>query len=145
MKVYKLTTGKDCMAFLRMFRDEPNSLMEMGGFADGYRVPDECKNKVKKVIEKRKEKEQMKRITIITCMILCVVLGACSVTMIGAEQNRPIKIWLENTNGSYETAIIVDENTGVNYIIASGELYGKSRGIAITPRLNKDGTLYVTK
>ena len=57
MKAYKLTTGKDCMAFLRMFRDEPNSLMEMGGFADGYRVPDECKNKVKKVIEKRKEKE----------------------------------------------------------------------------------------
>ena len=57
MKAYKLTTGKDYMAFLRMFRDEPNSLMEMGGFADGYRVPDECKNKVKKVIEKRKEKE----------------------------------------------------------------------------------------
>ena len=87
----------------------------------------------------------MKRIAIITCMILCVVLGACSVTIVGAEQNRPIKIWLENTNGSYETAIIVDENTGVNYIVASGELYGKSRGIAITPRLNEDGTLYVTK
>lgn len=87
----------------------------------------------------------MKRIVIIVCMVLCVVLGACSVTMVGAEQNRPVKIWLENTNGSYETAIIVDENTGVNYIIASGELYGKSRGIAITPRLNKDGTLYVAK
>ena len=87
----------------------------------------------------------MKRIAIIACMVLCVVLGACSVTMVGAEQNRPVKIWLENTNGSYETAIIVDENTGVNYIIASGELYNKSRGIAITPRLNKDGTLYVTK
>ena len=87
----------------------------------------------------------MKRIVIISCMVLCIILGACSVTMVGAEQNRPIKIWLENTNGSYETAIIVDENTGVNYIIASGELYGKSRGIAITPRLNGDGTLYVTK
>ena len=87
----------------------------------------------------------MKRIAIIACMILCVVLGACSVTMVGAEQNRPVKIWFENTNGSYETAIIVDENTSVNYIVASGELHGKSRGIAITPRLNKDGTLYVTK
>ena len=87
----------------------------------------------------------MKRIAIIACMVLCVVLGACSVTMVSAEQNRSVKIWLENTNGSYETAIIVDENTGVNYIVASGELYGKSRGIAITPRLNKDGTLYVTK
>ena len=87
----------------------------------------------------------MKRIAIIACMVLCVVLGSCSVTMVSAEQNRPVKIWLENTNGSYETAIIVDENTGVNYIIASGELYNKSRGIAITPRLNGDGTLYVTK
>ena len=87
----------------------------------------------------------MKRIVIISCMVLCIILGACSVTTVGAEQNHPVKIWLENTNGSYETAIIVDENTGVNYIIASGELYGKSRGIAITPRLNGDGTLYVTK
>lgn len=88
----------------------------------------------------------MKRIAIIACMVLCVVLGACSVTMVGAEQNRPVKIWPENTNRSYETAIIVDENTGVNYIVASGELYCKSRGgIAITPRLNEDGTLYVTK
>ena len=57
MKVYKLTTGKDYMAFLRMFRDAPDNLMEMGGFADEYKVPDECKDKVKKVIEKRKEKE----------------------------------------------------------------------------------------
>ena len=56
MKAYKLTTGKDYMAFLRMFRDAPDNLMEMGGFADGYKVPDECKDKVKKVIEKRKEK-----------------------------------------------------------------------------------------
>ena len=57
MKAYQLTTGKDYMAFLRMFRDAPDNLMEMGGFADEYRVPDECKDKVKKVIEKRKEKE----------------------------------------------------------------------------------------
>ena len=56
MKAYKLTTGKDYMAFLRMFRDAPDNLMEMGGFADEYKVPDECKDKVKKVIEKRKEK-----------------------------------------------------------------------------------------
>lgn len=57
MTSYKLTTGKDYMAFLRMFRDAPDNLMEMGGFADGYGVPDECKDKVKKAIEKRKEKE----------------------------------------------------------------------------------------
>ena len=56
MKAYKLTTGKDYMAFLRMFRDAPDNLMEMGGFADGYKIPDECKNKAKKAIEKRKER-----------------------------------------------------------------------------------------
>lgn len=87
----------------------------------------------------------MKRIAIIACMILCVVLGACSVTMVGAEQNRPIKIWAENTNGSYDALTVVDEETGVNYIVVGGEARGYVRGAAITPRLKEDGTLYVTK
>lgn len=87
----------------------------------------------------------MKRIAIIACMILCVVLGACSVTMVGAEQNRPVKIWAENTNGSYDVLTVVDEETGVNYIVVGGEARGYVRGVAITPRLNEDGTLYVTK
>ena len=87
----------------------------------------------------------MKRIAIIACMVLCVILGACSVTMVGAEQNRPVKIWAENTNGSYDVLTVVDEETGVNYIVVSGELYERPRGTSITPRLNKDGTLYVTK
>lgn len=87
----------------------------------------------------------MKRIAIIACMIFCLLLGACSVTMVNAGQNRPVKIWAENTNGSYETLTVVDENTGVNYIVVSGERYGRPMGIAITPRLNEDGTLYVTK
>lgn len=87
----------------------------------------------------------MKRIAIIACMVLCVVLGACSVTMVGAEQNRPIKIWAENTNGSYDVLTVVDEETGVNYIVVGGEARGYVRDTAITPRLNEDGTLYVIK
>ena len=87
----------------------------------------------------------MKRIAIIVCMVLCIILGACSVTMVGAEQNRPIKIWLENTNSSYDVLTVVDEETGVNYIVVGGEAYSHPRGTAITPRLNGDGTLYVTK
>lgn len=87
----------------------------------------------------------MKRIAIITCMIFCLLLGACSVTMVDAEQNRPVKIWAENSNGSYDVLVVVDEETGVNYIVVGGELYQEPRGTAITPRLNKDGTLYVTK
>ena len=87
----------------------------------------------------------MKRIAIIVCMVLCVILGACSVTMVGAKQNRPVKIWAENTSGSYDSLIVVDEETGVNYIVVGGEAHSHPRGAAITPRLNKDGTLYVTK
>lgn len=88
----------------------------------------------------------MKRIAIIVSMIFCLLLGACSVTMVNAEQNRPVKIWTENSNGRYNTLIVVDENTGVNYIVVSGGYDGEYvRGIAITSRLNEDGTLYVTK
>lgn len=87
----------------------------------------------------------MKRIAIIACMVLCIILGACSVTMVGAEQNRPVKIWLENTNSSYDVLTVVDEETGVNYIVVGGEAHSHLRGTAITPRLNGDGTLYVTK
>ncbi len=88
----------------------------------------------------------MKRIAIITCMILCVVLGACSVSMVSAEQNKPVKIWAENSNNRYNTLLVVDEDTGVNYIVVGAGYDGEYvRGVAITPRLNKDGTLYVTK
>lgn len=87
----------------------------------------------------------MKRIAIIICMVLCVILGACSVTTVNAEQNRPVKIWAENTNGSYDVLTVVDEETGVNYIVVGGEARGYVRGTAITPRLNEDSTLFVTK
>lgn len=42
-----------------------------------------------------------------------------------------------------ETYCLVDEDTGVNYIVVSGELYQTGIGTAITPRLNADGSLYV--
>lgn len=87
----------------------------------------------------------MKRIAIIISMIFCLLLGACSVTMVNAEQNRPVKIWAENSNGSYDVCIVVDETTGVNYIVVGGDMYQRPRGTAITPRLNEDGTLYVSK
>lgn len=41
---------------------------------------------------------------------------------------------------SYGITILVDKETGVNYILAQ---YGDN--INITPRLNLDGTLYVSK
>ena len=56
MKFFHLTTGKDYMAMLRLFRDDLEPLMEYGAHA-GYEVPPECAKKKRKVKEKyRKEK-----------------------------------------------------------------------------------------
>ena len=83
----------------------------------------------------------MKRVIII---VICLVLA---VTMIGAakEQTNPIKIWMQNENGYFYTLIVVDDETGVNYIVVSTDRYSKAVPVAITPRLNADGTLYVSK
>lgn len=86
----------------------------------------------------------MKKIVALVCLIFAFLLGACSTVGSNAEQPWPIQIWKHNENGKYETLCVVDEDTGVNYIVVSGELYQKSVGIAITPRLNADGTLYTS-
>lgn len=77
--------------------------------------------------------------------VLCgFVLGACRIS-VEAKQDKPIKIWLENQNGKMETYQLVDEETGVNYIVVSGQFYQKGIGTAITPRLKADGSLYISK
>lgn len=86
----------------------------------------------------------MKRIFIIVMCLLSFILGACAVTTTNAEQTYPLKIWKQNENGKYETMNLVDEYTGVNYIVVSGELYSNSIGLAMCPRYNADGSLYVT-
>jgi hypothetical protein len=86
----------------------------------------------------------MKRVFIIVMCLLSFILGACAVTTANAEQTYPLKIWKQNENGKYETMNLVDEDTGVNYIVVSGELYSNSIGLAMCPRYNADGSLYVT-
>ena len=83
----------------------------------------------------------MKRIIMTGALLCAFLLGACSTSVANAEQTWPLKIWKQNENGKYETLNIVDGDTGVNYIVVSGELFQKSVGIAITPRLNADGSL----
>lgn len=84
----------------------------------------------------------MKKIFIIIGMMFMFILGACVVTTVSAEQTWPLKIWKQNENGCFTTLCLVDENTGVNYIVVSGQNYSNTPTIAITPRLNADGTLY---
>lgn len=84
----------------------------------------------------------MKKIFIIIGMMFMFILGACAATTVFAEQTWPLKIWKQNENGYFTTLCLVDENTGVNYIVVSGQNYSNTPTIAITPRLNADGTLY---
>ena len=84
----------------------------------------------------------MKKIACILACLLMFTLGACSATSASAtkEQTWPLKIWYQNYNGGANTWRLVDEDTGVNYICV--DIYGN--GIAITPRLNTDGSLYIS-
>lgn len=90
----------------------------------------------------------MKKIILASCLIITFFLGACSATVVNAEQSYPLKIWKQNRNGQMETWQLVDEDTGVNYIVVApkysdgnGNSYD---GIAIIPRYNADGSLYVS-
>ena len=95
----------------------------------------ECEVKMKKI----------KGLIFAIGFVLCgFVLGACG-TSAEAKQDKPLKIWFENQNGKMETYQLVDEETGVNYIVVSGELFQKGIGTAITPRLKADGSLYTSK
>lgn len=87
----------------------------------------------------------MKKIISIVCLTLAFFLGACSNVEVKAEQTYPLKIWKQNENGSYNTLCVVDEDTGVNYVVVSIQpAGGRECAVSVTPRLNADGSLYVT-
>lgn len=87
----------------------------------------------------------MKRLVVVLMMLLSFAFGACAVTTVSAEQTRPLKIWYHNSNGYVNTYCLVDDITGVNYIVVAADGPESHGNPAITPRLNADGTLYVTK
>ena len=83
----------------------------------------------------------------IAFMVCGFVFGACANTAI-ADQVHPLKIWKENRNGQMETWKVIDDDTGVNYIVVApnwNERGNSYDGVCITPRLNADGSLYVSK
>ena len=91
--------------------------------------------------------KRFKPVILALCFIACgFMLGAC-VHTVHAEQEKPLKIWQENRNGQMETWCVVDDETGVNYVVVapifSEKGYGYD-GVCITPRLNADGSLYVS-
>lgn len=84
----------------------------------------------------------MKRLIAVLMLLVVFTLGACSTTIASAEQNNPLKVWFHSENGVVETWCVVDDETGVNYVVVSGGRYDS--GIGITPRLNADGSLYTS-
>lgn len=82
----------------------------------------------------------MKKIGIVLCCLIMFIFGACSVGVVSAKQDWPLKIWAQNENGNLKTWNLKDEETGVEYIVVS--TYSYKGGTCITPRLNDDGTLY---
>ena len=87
----------------------------------------------------------MKRIILIIAILSAFFLGACSSCNVTAEQTWPLKIWYQNSNGALHTYCVIDDDTGVNYVVVSTERGNGEYSIAITPRLNADGSLYVEK
>lgn len=88
--------------------------------------------------------KKIKGLIFATGFVLCgFILGACG-SNVEAGQDEPLKIWFENKNGKMQTYQLVDEETGVNYIVVTGNGY-EEIGTAITPRLNVNGSLYTSK
>lgn len=85
----------------------------------------------------------MKRLLLVITLIAVFFLGSCSSSTVHAEQIWPLKIWKQNENGSVSTYHLVDSDTGVNYVVVTAQNYSNAMTIAITPRLNADGSLYV--
>ena len=87
----------------------------------------------------------MKKFLMILCLIGVFALGSCASTTASARDGYALKIRDEIHSGQYYTMIVTDEDTGVNYIVVSTYTLGNgSRGIAISPRYNADGTLYTS-
>ena len=86
----------------------------------------------------------MTKILIIISLIVCFILGACATTPVSAKQEHPLKIWPHNSNWYMHTWHVEDEETGVNYVVVSTERGNGEMTVAIIPRLNADGTLYVS-
>lgn len=81
-------------------------------------------------------------ICIVLCAVMALMLIGCGSKAEAVGQEAPLKIWHQNTNRDYHTFVVVDDETGVHYVVVSGHIQGNSVSIAITPRLNADGTLY---
>ena len=81
----------------------------------------------------------MKKIVSLILVIAIILLVACAETTEADAKTRYIQDYGESTEDE-NYSIRVDKETGVNYIVYDGYCSG-----GITPRLNADGTPYVSE
>ena len=88
----------------------------------------------------------MKKLVTACALALAFIVGACSpVSEVVAEQKEyHLTLLDKNDYGEIETMVLLDEVTGVHYIVVNNNTH-HGGGITITPRLNTDGSLFVNK
>lgn len=84
-------------------------------------------------------------VVVIAVLILLGIFGGVLAMEADAAQDYPLKIWKQNENGPCTTLNVIDENTGVQYVVVKVDDQGHGVSIAICPRYNADGSLYVSK
>lgn len=80
-------------------------------------------------------------VAVIAVLLTLGVLGGILAVEADAAQERLFEICESSNKHYHDVFTIVDNDTGVNYIAIAS--YHKA--ISITPRLNADGSLYVSK
>ena len=88
----------------------------------------------------------MKSKVIIIAMVSMIsgfILGSCGNAVI-ADQLDSLKIFKENENRMCSTWYVRDDDTGVNYVVVTTSRKNTDYSVCITPRLNADGSLYIT-
>ena len=91
----------------------------------------------------------MKNVDIVTVIVVvCIavllalgVLGGILAVKADAAQKEQLELYEVGNKGYYDKFIIVDSVTGVNYVV----IECCHKAVSITPRLNADGSLYVSK
>lgn len=82
----------------------------------------------------------MKKLIIVLIIAVSFMLGACVSASASAEQEGSLKIYRQSEVAQYKTLNVVDHETGVNYVV----FVCSEVGVAICPRYNADGTLYLS-
>ena len=92
----------------------------------------------------------MKKLMAILALAFAFLLGACGAEAIETEvkaattQDFSFEERGRDYNNPWDTFVVVDETTGVNYIVVyTYDAYGT--GLGITPRYHASGSLYTSK